>query len=137
MVSKRIVLTFPHKLLDEPIVYKLVKDYDLVFNILQAKITPKEEGLMVLELKGKKENYAEGIKYLTGLGVKIQPLSQDVTRDDSRCTHCGACIAVCPSVGHTAMQAPQCVHLESSLVTSWLSGCILTPSPVRYFIPSA
>jgi len=51
--------------LDEPIVYKLVKDFELVFNILQAKITPKEEGLMVLELKGKKENYAEGIKYLT------------------------------------------------------------------------
>lgn len=97
MVSKRIVLTFPHKLVDQPIVYKLVKDFDLVFNILQAKITPKEEGLMVVELKGKKENYAEGIKYLTGLGVKIQPLSQDVTRDEERCTHCGACITVCPT----------------------------------------
>ena len=97
MVSKRIVLTFPHKLLDQPIVYKLVKDYDLVFNILQAKITPKEEGLMILELKGKKENYAEGLKYLPGLGVKIQPLSQDVTRDDARCTHCGACVTVCPT----------------------------------------
>ncbi len=97
MVSKRIVLTFPHKLVDQPIVYKLVKEYDLVFNILQAKITPKEEGLMVLELKGKKENYAEGIKYLTSLGVKIQPLSQDVTRDEARCTHCGACIAICPT----------------------------------------
>ncbi|MDD3906165.1 MAG: 4Fe-4S binding protein [Candidatus Omnitrophica bacterium] len=97
MVSKRIVLKFPHKLLDQPIVYKLVKDFDLVFNILQAKITPAEEGLMVLELKGKKENYAEGIKYLTSLGLKIQPLSQDVTRDESRCTHCGACISVCPT----------------------------------------
>ena len=97
MVSKRIVLTFPHNLLDQPIVYKLVKEYDLVFNILQAKITPKEEGLMVLELKGKKENYAHGVKYLTSLGVKIQPLSQDVTRDDVRCTHCGACISICPT----------------------------------------
>ncbi len=97
MVSKRIVLTFPHKLLDQPIVYKLVKDYDLVFNILQAKITPKEEGLMVLELKGTKEHYAEGIKYLTSLGVKIQPLSQDVTRDEARCTHCGACVTICPT----------------------------------------
>ncbi|MDD5427828.1 MAG: 4Fe-4S binding protein [Candidatus Omnitrophica bacterium] len=97
MVSKRIVLTFPHKLVDEPIVYKLVKDFDLVFNILQAKITPKEEGLMVLELKGKKENYVAGVKYLTGLGVKIQPLSKDVTRDESRCTQCGACISVCPT----------------------------------------
>ncbi len=98
MVSKRIVLTFPHNLVDKPIVYKLVKDYNLVFNILQARITPKEEGLLVLELTGKKEDYAEGIKYIKGLGVKIQPLSQDVTRDDARCTHCGACITVCPTV---------------------------------------
>lgn len=97
MVSKRIVLTFPHSLVDRPIVYKLVKDYDLVFNILQAKITPKEEGLLVLELKGKKENYAEGVKYLTSLGVKIQPLSKDVTRDELKCTHCGACVTICPT----------------------------------------
>ncbi len=97
MVSKRIVLTFPHNLVDKPIVYKLVKEHDLVFNILQARITPKEEGLLVLELTGKKENYAEGIKYLTELGVNIQPLSQDVTRNDSRCTHCGACITICPT----------------------------------------
>ena len=97
MVSKRIVLTFPHKLLDKPVVYKLVKDFDLVFNILQAKITPKEEGILILELTGKKENYAKGIKYLTELGVNIQPLSKDVTRDDDRCTHCGACITVCPT----------------------------------------
>ncbi len=97
MVSKRIVLTFPHKLLDKPIVYKLVKDFDLVFNILQAKITPKEEGLLILELTGKKENYANGIKYLTDLGVNIQPLSKDVTRDDNRCTHCGACVTICPT----------------------------------------
>ena len=97
MVSKRIVLTFPHRLVDKPIIYKLVKSYDLVFNILQARITPKEEGLLVLELTGKKENYANGIKYLNSLGVKIQPLSQDVTRNDSRCTHCGACITVCPT----------------------------------------
>ena len=97
MVSKRIVLTFPHKLVDEPIVFKLVKDHDLIFNILQARITPKEEGLMVLELKGTKENYAKGIKYLVSIGVKIKPLDQDVKMDENRCTHCGACISICPT----------------------------------------
>jgi Fe-S-cluster-containing hydrogenase components 1 len=97
MVSKRIVLKFPHKLLDKPVVYKLVKEFDLSFNILQAKITPEEEGLLVLELNGTKEHYAGGVKYLTGLGVNIQPLSKDVTRNDDRCTHCGACITICPT----------------------------------------
>lgn len=97
MISKRIVLKFPPKLVDKPIVYRLVKDFDLVFNILRARVTPKEEGELVIELKGLKEKYAEGIKYLKDLGVKIKPLSQDVTRDEERCTHCGACITICPT----------------------------------------
>jgi len=97
MVKKRLVLTFPHDLLDKPIVYKLVKDFDLVFNILQAKITPMEEGLMVIELSGAKEAYADGVKYLKDNGVTIQPLSKDVTRKDDVCTHCGACVSVCPT----------------------------------------
>ncbi|MBN2453018.1 MAG: 4Fe-4S binding protein [Candidatus Omnitrophica bacterium] len=97
MVSKRIVLTFPHDMVDQPIVYKLVKEHNLVFNILQAKITPREEGVMVLELKGKKEDYVAGIKYLRSIGVKIQPISRDVTRDEEKCTHCGACVTICPT----------------------------------------
>ncbi|UCD55672.1 MAG: 4Fe-4S dicluster domain-containing protein [Candidatus Omnitrophota bacterium] len=97
MISKKIVLRFPPKLVDKPIVYKLVKDFDLVFNILRARVTPKEEGELVIELKGNKEKYAQGMKYLKELGVKIQPLSQDVTRDEERCTHCGACITICPT----------------------------------------
>lgn len=97
MVSKRIVLTFPHNLVDKPVVYKLVKDHNLSFNILQARVTPDEEGLLVLELSGKKEDYDKGIKYLMDLGVKIQPLSKDITRDEAKCTHCGACVVICPT----------------------------------------
>jgi ferredoxin len=96
-ISKRIVLKFPHRLVDQPIVCKLVKNYDLEFNILKAYVTPREEGLLVLELTGKKENFDEGIKYLTGLGVTVQPLSQDVIRNEAKCTHCGACVSICPT----------------------------------------
>jgi len=97
VVAKRIVLHFPRRLVDRPIVYRLVKDYDLEFNILKALFTPQEEGLMVLELKGKQEDYDKGVRYLTETGVRIQSLSQDVTRNDERCTHCGACITICPT----------------------------------------
>jgi len=97
MKKKRIVLHFPHKLIDKPIAYHLVKDYDLVFNILQAKITPNEQGLMVLELSGKDKNYALGIKFLQEQGIKVETLSRDVKRNDKRCTECGACVAVCPT----------------------------------------
>jgi len=96
-VSKRIVLHFPKRMLDRPIVSRLVKDYDLDFNILKALVTPEEEGLLVLELSGEQQEYDKGIRYLTKTGVKIQSLSQDVLRNEERCTHCGACITICPS----------------------------------------
>ncbi|PIU69107.1 MAG: (Fe-S)-binding protein [Armatimonadetes bacterium CG07_land_8_20_14_0_80_40_9] len=97
MISKRIVLRFPNRLVDQPIVYKLVKDYNLEFNILKAYVTPREEGLLVLELKGEDEDYNEGISYLTGIGVRVQPLSQNIIRNNERCTHCGACVTICPT----------------------------------------
>jgi ferredoxin len=96
-VSKKIVLRFPKRLVDRPIVSRLVKDYNLEFNILKASVTPAEEGLMVLELSGEQEAYDKGIRYLTTAGVRIQSLSQDVIRNEERCTHCGACVTICPT----------------------------------------
>jgi len=81
----------------QPVVYRLVKDFNLNFNILKASVSPGEEGLLIMELSGAQKNYDKGIQYLTGVGVKIQSLSQDVVRDEGRCTHCGACVAICPS----------------------------------------
>jgi ferredoxin len=97
MVSKKIVLRFPKRMVDRPIIYRLVKDYDLEFNILKASITPEQEGLMVLELKGTQDEYDKGIEFLLKGGVQIQSLGQDVTRNEERCTHCGACVTVCPA----------------------------------------
>jgi ferredoxin len=68
-----------------------------MFNILKASITPKEEGVLALELSGEKGDYEKGVKYLAKVGVEIQPLSKDVYRNDERCTHCGACITICPT----------------------------------------
>ncbi len=96
-VSKRIVLHFPRRMVDRPIIYRLVKDYDLEFNILKASVTPEQEGLLILELKGEQKEYDEGINFLIKTGVKIQSLSQDVTRNEERCTSCGACITICPA----------------------------------------
>ena len=96
-ISKRIVLHFPKRLVDRPIVSRLVRDFNLDFNILKASVTPEEEGLLVLELSGKQSDYDRGIRYLTDSGVIIQSLSQDVLRNEARCTHCGACVTICPT----------------------------------------
>lgn len=97
MEKKRVVLTFPHQLLEKPITYHLIKDYDLVVTILKAKITPKEQGLLVLEIKGSKANLEKAITYLKKTGVEIASLIEDIKWDDKKCTHCTACVSVCPT----------------------------------------
>ncbi len=96
-MKARLVLRFPPLLVDQPVVYKLIKDYNLVFNILRADITPDSEGLMVLEIEGEEEDFKKGMDYLAEKGVKVQPLSQDVVMVEELCTHCGACIVHCPT----------------------------------------
>ena len=97
MISKRIVLHFPRKIVNQPVICKLIKKYDLECSILRAHITPSEEGLMVLELKGKNDKYKLGIDFLTEIGLKIQPLSQDIIQNKERCIDCGVCIPICPT----------------------------------------
>lgn len=113
MTCKKVVLHFPQRLVDQPIVYKLVKDFDLQFNILKASVTPQEEGLMVLELIGKKENFDKGIEYLKSIGVKTQPLSRDVVRNEDVCTHCSVCVPVCPVGALTVDVKTRKVHFDN------------------------
>ncbi len=96
-VKKRIVLHFPKRLVDRPIISHLVREFKLDFNILKASVTQDEEGVMVMELSGEQADYDNGIGYLSKAGVKIQDLSQDIRRNEERCTHCGACVAFCPT----------------------------------------
>ena len=97
MQKKRIVFNYPQKLIDQPVISRLIKDYDLEVNIMRARITPKEEGRLVLEITGKKADIDAGFKYLSEIGVEVQSLAQDVKRHEDRCTHCTACITVCPT----------------------------------------
>jgi ferredoxin len=95
--SKILILRFPRTEVRKPIVCYLVKDYDLIFNILNAAILPRKEGVMVLELSGTRKNFKEGVKFLKSQGVQVQNASQEVKRDFNKCTQCGACTAVCPT----------------------------------------
>ena len=97
MAGKKVVLTFPPRLVREPTTYHLVKDYDLIVNILRASISPDEAGHMVLELEGTAEQIERGIKYVEDSGISWQPLSKDVRWREDLCTHCTACVSTCPT----------------------------------------
>lgn len=98
MAKKKIVLTFPPELTETPLTYHLVKNFDLAINILKAKITPGEEGKLVLELSnGALEKIEAGIDFLKKQGVFVEPVSKEIVLEDTKCIHCGSCTAACPS----------------------------------------
>lgn len=97
MPSEKLVLTFPPRLVREPITYHLVKDHGLKVNIMRASISPDEAGHMVVEIEGTPEQIEGGRTYMEAAGVNWQPLSKDVRWLEERCVHCTACVSVCPS----------------------------------------
>jgi L-aspartate semialdehyde sulfurtransferase ferredoxin len=112
--SRRLVLHFPRRLVDRPLVSHLVRDFGLDFNILKASVTPGEEGLLVMELSGEPRNYEKGIQYLADAGVEIQPLGKDVVRNEKRCTQCGYCINLCPTGAFTVNEKTRKVEFDNS-----------------------
>ncbi|HCU38729.1 MAG TPA: (Fe-S)-binding protein [Armatimonadetes bacterium] len=109
MATRRIVMHFPQTMIDEPIISRLVRVYDLEFNILRASITPKQEGLMILVLEGDESKLAAALDEVQQKGVRIEPLEKEVTRNDDRCTECGACITICPT--HALAMEPDTRHV--------------------------
>lgn len=121
MASRKVVLTFPKQKIDKPIVYKLIKDYDLVFNIMKASITPDQEGHMVLELDGDAAQIEKGIKYLKEQGLSVEALSKDIKVNWDKCVQCGACVSICPTAAlyikdrssmEVAFDADKCIACE-------------------------
>jgi ferredoxin len=95
--SRIISLSFPPVVSGKPVICNLAKRFDLTFNILKARINPRHEGHMVLELSGKEEDYNQGITYLQEHEIRVTPVAQQISRDEESCLHCGVCTALCPT----------------------------------------
>lgn len=122
MARKRIDLTFPPRQSLKPVVYHLVKDYDLVPNILRAQIQPGIEGRMVLELTGRKEDFAAGLDFLEAQGLTVHEAAADICLDADACVVCGLCTAVCKPGAlvldgdELAFDKDKCVYCEACVI---------------------
>ena len=108
MYSKILILQFSNAIVHKPLVCALVRDYDLTFNILNATVFPRKEGVLVLELYGSRKNFRQGVKYLKDQGVHVKNAEQEVRRKEEKCNHCGACTAVCPT-GALSIRRPEMI----------------------------
>ena len=96
-ITQKLMLFFPKCECEKPIIYYLVKDYNLVVNVYRAKVTPEEEGYLVLDVTGTQEDIDRSIAFVKTFDVTVNYTGKGVTCDENSCTHCGGCLAYCPT----------------------------------------
>jgi ABC-type methionine transport system ATPase subunit len=75
-VRAKFHLTFPERLINEPVIHRVGKGFDLVTNIRRANI---EEGhaWVILEMEGTEESVAKAVTWLAGQGVQEDRIEEE------------------------------------------------------------
>lgn len=77
MAKRRIRLFFPPRLITEPIVYTMGKDFEVVTNIRGGEIAG-DSGWLYLELTGEDEEIDRAIAWAIERGVRVDPVEGDI-----------------------------------------------------------
>ncbi len=132
MITKKLLLYFPKCETEKPIVYRLVKDYNLMINIFRAKVTPEEEGFLLLDITGTEEDFQKGIEFLKTFDVEINESQKGVRWDSEKCAQCSNCIPHCPtnalhisdrSVMNVDFDSNQCIECLSCIRNCPFNAC--------------
>jgi ferredoxin len=94
-MKEKYILEYSSAVANDPVIYTLVRRFDIKVNILRAEISPGEEGSMLVELDGEDGSLADCRDYLASIKVRLAPLSSSLTLRDDACVHCGSCTGVC------------------------------------------
>lgn len=72
----RFHLTFPQHLIDEPLIYNLGREFEVVTNIRRANV---EENVawVIVELTGEDEQIARAVAWLAEQGVQIDRIPDE------------------------------------------------------------
>ena len=77
MATVRYKFTFPTDLIQEPIIWKLGREFELVTNIRRANVV-EDSGWVILELDGDRDEIEKGVSWVTTRGVRVDPVPGDV-----------------------------------------------------------
>jgi ABC-type methionine transport system ATPase subunit len=72
---QRVKLTFSAATGDRPLLYQLVKEFNLITNIRQADVT-QDSGWVVVDLEGEPAQLERGLKFCRDQGVEVETLEE-------------------------------------------------------------
>jgi L-aspartate semialdehyde sulfurtransferase ferredoxin len=77
MASARLFVSFPEQLVDRPMIYEVVKKFDVVPNIRRANVEA-HSGWMILEMTGEVPQLDAALAYLEEVGCTVNRMEGDV-----------------------------------------------------------
>lgn len=75
--QRRVTLTFPPKLIKEPVIYNIGHRFKVVTNIRSANVS-ENVGWVTLEIDGDEEEYLKALHYLNEIGVTVEPIERNI-----------------------------------------------------------
>ena len=76
-MTERYYLSYPRDLIKQPLLYQLVKKFDLVFNIRGASVS-EDMGLVAVEFEGTQEQIERALTWLRQTGVTVEPIEKNI-----------------------------------------------------------
>jgi len=76
-VTRRVYLTFNQEQCTKPIIYEMIKKFDVIPNIRSASVT-EDIGIMGVEISGPREAVDKALDYARKQGVKVDPIEMNV-----------------------------------------------------------
>jgi hypothetical protein len=70
-------LTYPQRLIREPLIYTMSRKFDVVFNVRGASVN-EDIGIIALELDGDPETIEGAVAWLREQGVTVEPIEKNV-----------------------------------------------------------
>ena len=74
---QKFYLTYPQRLVREPLIYHLSRKFDVVFNVRGASVN-EEIGIIALELDGAPDVVEAAVTWLREQGVTVEPIEKNV-----------------------------------------------------------
>jgi len=76
-VKEKFYLTYPPALIKQPLIYLLIKKFDIIPNIRGANVSD-EMGLLAMEIEGTQSDIDRAIAWLREQGVTVEPIEKNI-----------------------------------------------------------
>ena len=70
-VERKVHLTYPAHLVDQPIIHELIRKFEVVVNILEANVT-RQEGWLLVAVRGEEQAVKDSLEWMLAQGIEVK-----------------------------------------------------------------